>query len=498
MAVQDPVGLEWATKLMASLRRDAELDAPRPAPDELDAPRPAPGDLDHGRAEVPAPEPGPAAATGTDPDPPSGLLASLSPPATAPARPAVLESPLLGLLGGAKLASVPAPPDGAGTSFADASPLLASMRARETAKPVPQAAETPAEPAPAEPATEAAASSQAEQDPAAEQAQPPSPEPDAEAPPAAESAEPLQDEAAPGPAAPAEAAPEAEQPVAAGDDAAQPVPVDPALAAGHPAPAAPPMPDPEAGPPAPAEPATPAPAPEPVAAKPAEVQPGDPLRVAPPDLFGQASLAAAHAALAGSSGAQPLRAAEGPSWVALLHSLDSARSAWSALFLGGAATTALPLRGALGARARGLAPVLHVTEARAERMAQLRGDLAANALDGDGTTLVTAAVEADLARLGSRAALAQDLLEASETWDLVRIGLPGIAGPLLNLDMPLLTRKVRWLMLVPNSRAEEAEALCHLLRARWRLVAERPAQLNPAAPAVASRPGGQLWRGPLD
>jgi hypothetical protein len=202
---------------------------------------------------------------------------------------------------------------------------------------------------------------------------------------------------------------------------------------------------------------------------------------------------AAKAPATGSTRAAP----EDLDEVALNHSLASGGSGWTAFFAGGAALTPLPLRGALAARKRGKAPKLHVAEGNGDRMDRLRSTLAAEGLDGGDTCLLQTHLEADPARLSARGTLIQDLLEASETWDFLRIGLPGLAGALLRLDAPLLTRKVRWLLLLPGSRMEEAEALCHLLRARWRLVAERPALLNPARPAVAIRPGAQLWRGPL-
>ncbi|MGG5888636.1 hypothetical protein ACLF3G_15990 [Falsiroseomonas sp. HC035] len=524
MAVQDPVGMEWAARLMASLSRDAELTAQRP-----EAPAAAEDPGGDGAGTLPgsatpdlaglllldpvSPEQAPAPPAAE----PVGLLSTLSPAAVAPARPAALESPLLEFLDGAKLASVPAPPEDRGVDLVEASPLLASMRAREAGKPVAEVgaapgAPVPEQPVPAEAAPEAMMAAAMTSMPEVEAATEAAPEaaPEAEA------------------ATEAEAAPEATMPapevaaVSAPETLADTAPeamADAAPEAAVPAPSAPAEPDPAASEPSPAIPASAAPARADQASQPEPVVPREPepLSQSAPattpaagpagqqpepttDPFAHASLVAAQAALAHPAGAAgaALAAGDGPSWVALQHSLGSARSVWSAMFLGAAASTALPLRGAQAAQARGLKPVLLVTEQNPERMARLRSALETAGMDGGDTTLVATPVEADPARLGPRSALAADLLDAAATWDLLRIGLLGTAGVLLSLDIKLLARKVRWLMLLPNSRAEEAEVLCHLLRARWRLVAERPALLNPAAPAVASRPGGQLWRGPLD
>ncbi|MGK7868312.1 hypothetical protein [Falsiroseomonas sp. E2-1-a20] len=518
MAVQDPVGMEWAARLMASLSRDAELTAPRPeAPAAAEDPA-AEEDSGGDGADTPSaaakpdlaglllldpvsPEPAPAPPAAD----PAGLLSTLSAAAIAPARPAALQSPLLEFLDGAKLASVPAPPEDRGAALVEASPLLASMRAREAGKPVAEVDVVPSGPVPEQPVP-------AEATPEAVMPAATTSMPEAEAAPEA---------TVPAPEVAADAAPEdlADAAPETLADAAPEALADAAPEAADPAPSAPAEPDPAASEPSPAIPASAAPAradqaaqPEPVAprefepppqpdsAKTAAAGPAGQQPDPPTDWFAHASLVAAQAALAQPAGAAgPAQAAgDGPSWVALQHSLGSARSVWSAMFLGAAASTALPLRGAQAAQARGLKPVLLVTEQNPERMDRLRSALEFAGMDGDGTTLVATPVEADPARLGPRSTLVADLLDAAESWDLLRIGLPGTAGVLLSLDMKLLARKVRWLMLLPNSRAEEAEVLCHLLRARWRLVAERPALLNPAAPAVASRPGGQLWRGPLD
>jgi hypothetical protein len=568
MTTQGSGDMEWASRLMASLRRD------EPAAPGAEAPKAGA----EAAAEPPAKATAagllaldPAEASAPPPEPPAGLLSSLSPVATAPARPAIFESPLLVGLGGAGLASVPAPPpenEGPAATFAEASPLLASIRtqrAREAAmpaaapeKPAPEAAKpapaaTPEEPAvatPGQPAPEAAepAPVAAPERPApgaaklALVATPEKPAPEAAKPaPVTAPGKPAPEAAKPAPVAtPDKATPKAAKPAVAAPDkpapeAAKPAPATapgkPAPEAAKPAPVA--TPDkatPEAARPtvaAPDKPASEAAKPAPEAAKPAPVatpekaapvaapQAAKPVAAMTPaavpaassaqaesqaaateeDPFGQASVSAAFTALTGST--TPPKGLEAFDWVALRHSLDAARGSWSALFLGGAAASPLPLRGALAARQRGLAPKLHVTEVNPERLARLRASLEAENLLGDGTRLRQTGLEADAARLPAQATLVQDLLDAAEAWDLVRIGQPGLAGTLLSLDTPLLSRKVRWLMLQPSSRMEEAEALTQLLRARWRLVGERAALLNTACPAIASRPGVQLWRGPL-
>jgi hypothetical protein len=501
MTTQDPAGMEWAARLMASLRRDDAATAPEKAP--ADAPPVVPADAQpeapvETAAEVPpevvaeapaeaprqAPVPGgaPAAPIAAPPGlldldaaeppvPPAGLLSTLSPTATAAARPAMLESPLLVGLGGARMASVPAPDpeEAGGAGFAEASPLLASVRtqrAREAAPPATGPADGPPEAAAPQVEPGKAAEADAPGKPASKAAAKPVAPPRKAAPGKPKAANPA--DAAPGKPVPRPARP------------AAPTPEGPAPGTAEPAAALPQLPA--------AEPDGPATAtPEKLVSEPAKPA-AAPAKPAP-----EPARPAAKAPATGSTRAAP----EDLDEVALNHSLASGGSGWTAFFAGGAALTPLPLRGALAARKRGKAPKLHVAEGNGDRMDRLRSTLAAEGLDGGDTCLLQTHLEADPARLSARGTLIQDLLEASETWDFLRIGLPGLAGALLRLDAPLLTRKVRWLLLLPGSRMEEAEALCHLLRARWRLVAERPALLNPARPAVAIRPGAQLWRGPL-
>jgi hypothetical protein len=457
MTVQDSGGMDWAARLKASLRRDDSADPaapeaadtaapdappaeaakmqgteptgdigdpaplaagepaaatdlpPTPQPDARVAAVEHPADVPEVAAVKPTPKPvalglldfGPPDTATTPPlDLQAGLLSTLSPTATAPARPAMFESPLLVGLGGALMASVPAPqPETAGSAatFAEASPLLASIRTRRKRDAAMPDAKAPANDVP--------------------KAQSSPPE-----------------------------APEADGPTSAPETAA---------------PAANPPPR----------------RPKPAAAGPA---------AAAPDPLPASTVAPAAAPVADDIDA-----------IALQHSIGTAGSGWAALFAGAAATTPWPLNGIREARLRGLKPALHVTESHGERLAGLRASLESEGLDGGEIRLLQTAVEADPARLSAKATLAQDLLDGVESWDLLRIGLPGLATTLLDLDTPLLTRKVRWLMLLPVSRMEEADALRHLLRARWRLVAERPAVLNPARPAIARQPGAQLWRGPL-
>ncbi|MDO9501759.1 hypothetical protein [Falsiroseomonas sp.] len=204
-------------------------------------------------------------------------------------------------------------------------------------------------------------------------------------------------------------------------------------------------------------------------------------------------MAAAREAVCGT--AMPAGAIEeGAEWVGLARSLDGARDSWRALFLG-AAQPDLPLAAALASRRRGLTPVLHATESDPGRFGRLLTALQTAGLDGE-TTLLQAAVGSDPDKLPPRGALAQDLLTREESWDYLRVGIPRLLVGLTSRGLPALQERVRWLMLAPLNRAEESAAI-RMLSDKWRLVAERPAALQLADPRTASRPGIQLWRGPL-
>ncbi|WP_439598049.1 hypothetical protein [Falsiroseomonas sp.] len=264
---------------------------------------------------------------------------------------------------------------------------------------------------------------------------------------------------------------------------------------------------------APAQPAGPAPEPpakparpQPGKTQPGKTQPGKPqpgkagLAKARPgveaeDPLGPPSLAAAYLAVNGTP--MPAEAAtDGAEWLGLARSLDQAKDGWRALFLG-AAQTELPLAGALAARSRGLAPVLHATEEHPGHFGRLLAALEAKGLAEGETRLLQAAVAADPARLPPRGALAQELLERQAAWDYVRLGVPRVIIGLLRQAQPLLDARVRWLLLRPETRAEEAAAIKALGAAKWRLVAERPARLRLGRPITTAQPGVQLWRGPL-
>jgi hypothetical protein len=219
-----------------------------------------------------------------------------------------------------------------------------------------------------------------------------------------------------------------------------------------------------------------------------------PPRTPPADPLGDEAVIAAHRVLTGSAPPAEGRA-DGADWVGLAHSIEDAKDNWHALILGGL-TGDVILAGALAARRRGLTPVLHASEADPQRFAGILSRLQDASLADGSTQLLQAAVSADPSRLPPRGALAQDLIGRAPAWDYVRIGLRGTIGNLLNRDTPLLTERVRWLVLATSGRAEEATALRLLDRSGWRLAAERPAAIAVEAPHRALRLGIQIWRGP--
>ncbi|MBU8536242.1 hypothetical protein [Falsiroseomonas tokyonensis] len=234
----------------------------------------------------------------------------------------------------------------------------------------------------------------------------------------------------------------------------------------------------------------------------APVPPSKP-RLAPPakpaepdaDPLAPAQIAAAYEAVHGS--AMPAEAAgDGADWLGLARSLDEAKESWRALFLG-ASQADLPLAGALAARGRGLAPVLHATESHPGNFRRLLAALEAKGLQAGETRLLQAAVTTDPDSLPPGGALVQGLLERQEAWDYVRVSGPRVIGGLLKRAQPLLDARVRWMMLRLETRAQEAAAIKGLGAAKWKLVAERPARLQPGLPVTTAQPGIQLWRGPL-
>lgn len=224
----------------------------------------------------------------------------------------------------------------------------------------------------------------------------------------------------------------------------------------------------------------------------AAAQPAKAARATDP--LGAAAVAAAYNTVLGAPmPAQP--AGDGAEWVGLAHSLEGAQGSWRALFLG-VQQPDLPLAAALACGRLGLAPVLHATEADPGRFGGLLAALQAKGLEPGESRLLQAAVGADPDKLPPRGALLQDLLEREESWDYLRVTAPRLLVGLITRALPLLTARVRWLMLAPAGRGEEGAAV-RMLRDDWQLVAERPALLNLANLRTVERPGVQLWRGPL-
>ncbi|MBU8546302.1 MULTISPECIES: hypothetical protein [Roseomonadaceae] len=219
------------------------------------------------------------------------------------------------------------------------------------------------------------------------------------------------------------------------------------------------------------------------------------------DPLGQASIAAAYLAVRGlpmpmAEAQAAMGAAMGADWLAVALSLEQARGHWRALFIG-AGPADLATAGAGAARRAGLTPVLHVAEAHPGLFGQLQAAVEAEGLADEDTMLLQAVIGADEARLPPRGALAQGLIEAQESWDLLRIGTAKVVGQLLTHAVPLLTERVRWLAVAPINRGEEAAAVRVLGRNGWTLRAERPAAIRLTRPDTSNKAGVQIWRGPL-
>jgi hypothetical protein len=296
------------------------------------------------------------------------------------------------------------------------------------------------------------------------------------------------------PLRPEPAAPPAPEPVAA-PPAPEPVaaPLEPELIAAAPAPepvAAPPAPEPVAAPPAPEPVAAPlepeliaaAPAPAPVAARRAP-------RFTPAE--GKAAFA--------SLGATPVLEAEpgaAAEWTTLARAIAGAAGEWHALALGGGAADTLAAA-ARAAKTRGLTVRMNVVEPDPASFAKLRATIDASGLTGAEARLLQAEVSADPVAPPLRAARVAALLTDPPQIDLLRVALPGMAQPLLTHAEPLLTEKVRWLLLVTANRQDEALAVRRLASRGWQMLADQPSVLALGNPRRGITPGLQVWRGPL-
>jgi hypothetical protein len=191
--------------------------------------------------------------------------------------------------------------------------------------------------------------------------------------------------------------------------------------------------------------------------------------------------------------------AHGVEWLAIQRSIEEARGGWTGLMLGatGAQGVDVALLALAGARAAGLRPRLVATESAPDRFARLQERLQAEGLAPGAARLVGGAIAAEPARATPGTTLAQDLVGEEAAWDLVRVGLRSVVAHLLTHAEPLLTARVRWLVVATHGRGEEGMAIRVLDGAGWRLMAERPALLDLAAPRRAQRHGTQVWRGPL-
>ena len=91
------------------------------------------------------------------------------------------------------------------------------------------------------------------------------------------------------------------------------------------------------------------------------------------------------------------------------------------------------------------------------------------------------------------------LVEGEAVWDLIHMDVQGTEAELCASCMPLLTERVRWLVVGTHSRKQDGDVMELFWRAGWVLEHEKPTQMKfsesePSLEGMGWQDGCQVWR----